>query len=385
MIRLDETDTDRWTDAAQRWIRPWAKAAQAFAVPMPGPADAAPEPSDATDSEPDGDLSVDAAADAPEELRIGQVVSYGKRLTDADVRAFARASGDENPLHLVDAYARESRFGERIAHGILVAGVISAALAKLPGLVVYLSQDLRFLGPVSVGDRVTAECEVLEPVGDDRYRLHTRVTTDDGETVVDGEAVVLIDEAPGEAAAGANTYQSRYQTEMLPTATQIVRAAVDYAMLSNRTTRADDPTATAARSQRRAADLGQRAVELQFDLPRRFARAARAATPEARSAQRRADAVTRDLTRLALRTPMTAWSSSERAAETEADIDELVERSFEPLADLRAANWSLVEDGLDAQIAAYESLVDAMTGGAMRPMATPERGFDADETRDSDR
>nr|WP_199719531.1 MaoC family dehydratase [Halorubrum sp. Atlit-26R] len=384
MIRLDETDTGRWTDAAQRWIRPWARAARAFPVPTPGLDDAAPQPSDASGSEPDGDRSADAAADAPEELRIGQVVSYGKRLTDADVRAFARASGDENPLHLVEAYARETRFGERVAHGILVAGVISAALAKLPGLVVYLSQDLRFLGPVSVGDRVTAECEVLEPVGDDRYRLHTRVTTDDGETVVDGEAVVLIGEAPPEA-TGANTYQSRRRTGGPPNAAQIIRTAVEHAMLSNRPTRHGDPTETAAQNRRRAVDLGQRAVEQQFDLPRRFARAAREATPEARSAQRRADAVARDLTRLALRTPMTAWSSSARAAETEADVDEFVERSFEPLADLRAANWSLVEEGLDAQIAAYESFVDAMTGGGMRPTATPDRGFDADETPGPDR
>ena len=383
MIRLDETDTARWTDAAQRWMRPWARAAQAFAVPTPG--DSAPELSRADDPERSGEQAADAPVDDSDQLRIGHIVEHSKRLTAADVRAFARASGDENPLHLIESYARESRFGERIAHGILVAGVISAALAKLPGLVVYLSQDLRFLGPVSIGDRVTAECEVLEPLGDDRYRLHTRVTTDDGETVVDGEAVVLIDEAPAEAASVANTYPSSRRTERPLTATQIVRAAVQHAMLPNRTNRSEDPAAAAARSQRRARDLSRRAVELQFDLPLRFGRAAREATPQARSAQRRVDAVARDLTRLALRTPMTAWSPSARAAETEADIDEFVERSFDPLADMRAANWSHVEEGLDAQLAAYESFVDAVTHGAMRPMSTPDRGFHADETPAPDR
>lgn len=396
MIRLDETDTDRWTDAAQRWIRPWARAAQAFTPPTPRRGGHAPDSSGddggersgvpvASEPERSGETTAGAPADTPDQLRIGHVVTHSKRLTAADVRAFARASGDENPLHLVEAYARESRFGERIVHGMLVAGVISAALSKLPGLVVYLSQDLRFLGPVEIGDRVTAECEVLEPLGDDRYRLHTRVTTADGETVVDGEAVVLIDEEPAGSSPGANTYERRRRTVRPPTAPQILRAAVEHAMLPNRTNRHEDPTGSADRSRRRAYDLSRRAVELQFDLPRRFGRAAREATPQARSAQRRADSVARDLTRLALRTPMTAWSSSERAAETEADVDELVERSFDPLADIRAANWSLVEEGLDAQIAAYESFVDAVTGGAVRPMTVPDRGFDTDETPGSDR
>jgi acyl dehydratase/CBS domain-containing protein len=124
---------------------------------------------------------------------VGDVVRFSKRLTDGDVRAFARASGDENPLHLNDEYAGRTRFGGRIAHGVLTLGTVSAALARLPGLVIYLSQSVRFVGPVGVGDRVTAVCEVVDALGGGRYRLRTDVHDGDGETVVEGEAVVLVD------------------------------------------------------------------------------------------------------------------------------------------------------------------------------------------------
>src|SRR3990172_6283803 len=81
----------------------------------------------------------------------GHVVTFEKTLSDTDVRAFAEASGDRNPLHLDDAYAARTRFGKRIAHGMLTAGVISAALGtKLapPGtLAVYLGQTLQFRRP----------------------------------------------------------------------------------------------------------------------------------------------------------------------------------------------------------------------------------------------
>ncbi|WP_160135052.1 MaoC family dehydratase [Halococcus salsus] len=127
-------------------------------------------------------------------LTVGDRVRVSKRLTDDDVHAFAAASGDTNPLHLDDEYAESTRFGGRIAHGTLVSGLISAALARLPGLVIYLSQDLEFQRPVGVGDRVTADCEIVEALGEDRYRLRTTVTTEEGEVAIDGEAVVLLDE-----------------------------------------------------------------------------------------------------------------------------------------------------------------------------------------------
>jgi acyl dehydratase/CBS domain-containing protein len=125
---------------------------------------------------------------------VGDVVRFSKRLGDGDVRAFARASGDENPLHLDDGFAATTRFGTRIAHGVLTLGVVSAALSRLPGLVIYLSQSVRFVGPVEVGDRVTAVCEVVDALGGGRFRLRTVVKGDDGDPVVEGEAVVLVGE-----------------------------------------------------------------------------------------------------------------------------------------------------------------------------------------------
>jgi acyl dehydratase/CBS domain-containing protein len=130
------------------------------------------------------------------EIDVGETSRFTKTLTEADVEAFAEASGDTNRLHLDDAYAAETRFGERIAHGTLVVGTISAALARLPGLTVYLSQDVSYLGPVPIGADVTAECEVVERIGEDRFRLTTTVERADGEVVIDGEAVVMSDAVP---------------------------------------------------------------------------------------------------------------------------------------------------------------------------------------------
>jgi len=130
-------------------------------------------------------------------LGVGDRVEFTKTIFEEDVQAFAAASGDTNPLHLDDEFASKTRFKGRIAHGTLVGGLISAGLARLPGLTIYLSQDLEFHNPVRVGDRLTAVCEIVEDLGDDQYRLTTRVR--DGDTVIiDGEAVVLVDELPEE-------------------------------------------------------------------------------------------------------------------------------------------------------------------------------------------
>jgi acyl dehydratase len=148
--------------------------------------------------EADEDLpewSVDISADHRTDIGVGDRVEFSKTITDEDVTSFAAASGDTNPLHLDDEYASQTRFRGRIAHGTLVGGLISAALARLPGLVVYLSQDLEFHNPVRVGDRPTAQCEIVEDLGNDQFRLTTTIVAD-GDTVIDGEAVVLIDEKP---------------------------------------------------------------------------------------------------------------------------------------------------------------------------------------------
>ncbi|WP_136689755.1 MaoC family dehydratase [Halorhabdus amylolytica] len=128
-------------------------------------------------------------------IDVGDSVTFSKEISDEDVNSFAQASGDTNPLHLENDYAEGTRFGGRIAHGMLVGGLISAALARFPGTVVYLSQDFEFKGPVRIGDRATAEVEVVDTLEGGRYRLSTQVVDDD-EVVIDGEAVVLIDEEP---------------------------------------------------------------------------------------------------------------------------------------------------------------------------------------------
>lgn len=139
--------------------------------------------------------SVETQFADPEDVSVGDVVEFSKTLDDEDVRAFAAASGDTNRLHLDESFAEESRFGTTIVHGTLVSGLVSAGLARLPGLVIYLSQETSFLAPVEPGQRATAVCEVVEDLGGGRFRLTTDVSAD-GTTVVDGEAVVLIEDAP---------------------------------------------------------------------------------------------------------------------------------------------------------------------------------------------
>ena len=146
------------------------------------------------------DWEFERTVDQASELTVGDMVEFTKTIEEEDVLAFASASGDTNRLHLDDEFADETRFGDRIVHGTLVAGLISSALARLPGLTIYLSQDLQFLGPVSIGDTLTAETEILEDLGDQKYRLRTDVSSENsGEKVIKGEAVVLIDRLPTDA------------------------------------------------------------------------------------------------------------------------------------------------------------------------------------------
>jgi len=131
-------------------------------------------------------------------LSVGDRATFAKTITDEDIQAFADASGDTNRIHLEADFAAKTRFGERIAHGALVTGLISAALARLPGLIIYLSQQVTFRGPVALGERATAHCTVVEDLGRSRYRLETSVETDAGETVIEGQATVLADPLPDE-------------------------------------------------------------------------------------------------------------------------------------------------------------------------------------------
>jgi 3-hydroxybutyryl-CoA dehydratase len=122
---------------------------------------------------------------------VGDAATASMVVTDETIAQYAALTGDENPIHTDDDYAAETMFDGRIAHGILSAGAISAALAALPGDIVYLSQDLRFENPVRPSDTVEASVEVVEVVGGDRVRVETVADVTDGERVLSGEAVVL--------------------------------------------------------------------------------------------------------------------------------------------------------------------------------------------------
>jgi len=129
-----------------------------------------------------------------EDLHVGMRESLMKTVMDYDVVGFARLSGDENPLHLCDVFAADTRFGQRIAHGLYTASLISAVLGtRLPGPgAVYRSQTLNFHGPVKIGDVVEVAVEVVELIQKGRImRLHCEARVD-GKLVLDGEAVVSV-------------------------------------------------------------------------------------------------------------------------------------------------------------------------------------------------
>jgi 3-hydroxybutyryl-CoA dehydratase len=125
---------------------------------------------------------------------VGDDAEVQRDVTEETIERYADLTGDENRLHTDPEYASEGFFGGVVAHGMLGAGLISAALAALPGDIVYLSQDLDFEAPVRPGDTVRATVEVVEALGDDRVRAETVaevVDGDDAKTVIDGEAAVL--------------------------------------------------------------------------------------------------------------------------------------------------------------------------------------------------
>lgn len=129
-----------------------------------------------------------------EDLSVGQSARRTHAVTEADIQAFAAVSGDDNPLHLDEAYAATTAFKGRIAHGMLSASYISAILGvDLPGAgAIYLSQNLRFRRPVRIGDTVETEVTVAAIDADKaRVTLET-VCSVAGKTVVDGEAVVMV-------------------------------------------------------------------------------------------------------------------------------------------------------------------------------------------------
>ena len=130
-----------------------------------------------------------------DQLRLGQSASFSKTVTEHDIYTFAGITGDFNPAHINEDYGKGTRFGGRIAHGILSAGFISTVIAmQLPGPgTIYLSQNLKFTAPVHIGDTVTATVTVtaVDPARN-RALLSTACTTKGGAcTVIEGDALVM--------------------------------------------------------------------------------------------------------------------------------------------------------------------------------------------------
>ena len=129
-----------------------------------------------------------------EDLSVGQSAEMSREVREADLQAFAAVTGDENPLHLDEAYAATTPFKGRIAHGMLSAGYISAVIAmQLPGPgTIYISQSLRFTWPVRIGDVVTTKVEVASIDQDRGWVTMTTVCSVGKRAVIKGEAVVAV-------------------------------------------------------------------------------------------------------------------------------------------------------------------------------------------------
>jgi 3-hydroxybutyryl-CoA dehydratase len=131
----------------------------------------------------------------PRTFSTGECASLSKTITETDVTLYAGITGDFNPVHIDAEYAKTTRFGARIAHGMLTTGLISAVLGmKLPGPgAIYLGQELKFLKPVYIGDTITARVEVLEFHAEKKILVaKTECLNHRGEIVLTGTAKLLV-------------------------------------------------------------------------------------------------------------------------------------------------------------------------------------------------
>ena len=128
-----------------------------------------------------------------DELKVGDTAKFSKTISESDIYLFAGITGDLNPAHVNEDYAKKTFFKTRIAHGMLSASFISAVIGTmLPGPgTVYMRQEVSFLAPVKIGDTVSAIVEVAEIMADQKkVRLKTYCINQEDKTVVDGEAIV---------------------------------------------------------------------------------------------------------------------------------------------------------------------------------------------------
>jgi 3-hydroxybutyryl-CoA dehydratase len=128
------------------------------------------------------------------QIKLGEKAYFEKTISETDVYLYAGITGDLNPAHINEEYAKNTFFKGRIAHGMLTSGFISAVLGmKLPGPgTIYLGQELKFTAPVRIGDTIKAEVEVVEIIEEkNRVKLRTTCRNQDGEVVLDGVATVM--------------------------------------------------------------------------------------------------------------------------------------------------------------------------------------------------
>ncbi|HZW52388.1 MAG TPA: MaoC family dehydratase [Candidatus Elarobacter sp.] len=132
-----------------------------------------------------------------EVFRVGDRSTFSKTITEADILLFAAVSGDNYPLHVDAEYAKTTRFGQRAAHGMLTASLLSTVIGLLlqkPGGI-YVEQSIRFRRPVFAGDTLTATAEVTELIPERRrMRVRAGIVNQRGDTVLDGEGVIQKDE-----------------------------------------------------------------------------------------------------------------------------------------------------------------------------------------------
>ena len=127
------------------------------------------------------------------EIEVGDAAEFSKTISEADVYLFAGVTGDLNPAHIDESYAQKTFFKTRIAHGMLLAGFISAVIGtRLPGPgAIYIRQELNFLAPARMGDTITARVEVAEVLAEKkRVVLKTTCVNQEGTLVLDGEALI---------------------------------------------------------------------------------------------------------------------------------------------------------------------------------------------------
>jgi 3-hydroxybutyryl-CoA dehydratase len=129
-----------------------------------------------------------------EDIQVGQKATFSKTMTESDIFAFAGITGDFNPIHVNAEFAKDSLFKQRVVHGMLTAGLLDQTLTNIGGAGnIHLSQFVKFLAPVFIGDTVTVISEVAsKDPAKNRATIKSTVTNQAGKTVLEGEALIMI-------------------------------------------------------------------------------------------------------------------------------------------------------------------------------------------------